>query len=202
MFPGKWKGSRLSLLKNPIIPKIRNLPIFFIAFISGCAGVMDFESPGMRIRGVLQEPAVIHYTQPYDKSGMFQILKDPLESKVPLARCGQVNVDGNGEFELELEGFRRGGMFWVVPPLGTVGIDESSEVILTIEGHSPRGIVADRDKSAVHFRDPLQKNVVIDKTGLIVIEESRECERDDPISPGRKVNYINIRLLRIMNSMS
>ncbi|HEY5741178.1 MAG TPA: hypothetical protein VIS99_01450 [Terrimicrobiaceae bacterium] len=170
-----------------------------LLFLTGCGGVMDYESPGIHIHGTVDRQTAVRYVQPYNRRNMIERLKASGTADVPEHRKGVIEVERGGMFVLELSGFRRGGAFWVIPPLGSLGLDFDSEVILFVDGFSPRGIVADEDRPVVYYFDTEKRKVIEDHTGFIVIESVSREQRDDPINQGAE-DMVDIVRLKINNS--
>ncbi|WP_136080864.1 hypothetical protein [Pontiella desulfatans] len=154
------------------------IPFLAIVILTGCAGPMDYVSPGLQVVGRLNQTN-IYATQPYDYRHMKRILDESNTEEENHRPKEPVEISENGEFEINVYGFRRGGLFWILPPLGGIGLDYKAEVIIEVEGQSPRGIVMGK-KPETYIYDPEQKKVVRDVSDFIQVVSVSKTERTEP----------------------
>jgi len=169
---------KTNVIKKQIIINILYLFLFFTLF--GCAAPMDYMSPGICITGSSKPLTIIYSTKPYNKKHMNALLKGVSNNEMD-PKKEKVNISDTGEFKIHIYGFRRNGLFWILPPLGGIGLDRNAEIILTINNHLSRGIIL-KEKPEIYVFDPSKREVVQDKSGLIKIQNISTIERPLPYS--------------------
>lgn len=172
------------------------ISLLSIIILAGCVGPMDYVSPGLQVVGRLDHQTDVYVIQPYDYRHMKRILD---ESKADEEHRPKqtVEVSKDGEFEINAYGFRRGGLFWIIPPLGGIGLDYKAEVIIEVEDHAPRGIVMG-NKPEIYIYDHSRDKVVKDDSGFIQIVTISDAERTESFPWGEDntevVDKLTIRI--------
>ncbi|MBN2877841.1 MAG: hypothetical protein JXL85_09360 [Bacilli bacterium] len=158
------------------------IPLLSIIILAGCAGPMDYVSPGLQVVGRLDRQASVYTIQPYDYRHMKRIL-DESKTDEEHTQKETVEVTEDGEFEINAYGFRRGGLFWIIPPLGGIGLDYKAEIIIEVEDQDPRGIVMGK-KPEIYIYDSDRDKVVKDDSDFIKIVSISETERTESLPWG------------------
>jgi hypothetical protein len=163
--------------------------------------MLDYTIPNLHIYAEMQNPQQVKYVQPYNKRDMIKLLDSRSYKDVPKHRIGLVKTNENNEIYILLEGFMRGGLFWVIPPIGSLGLDKKPEVILEINGSQPIGIIAGPQKTEVYIYDAEKDKVRRDESNFVEIINFAEGEDDDTLNPGKTRKSYKL-YIKINNTLS